>query len=317
MRKRRSQVKARKRQRRRGEVPMRDRAEYAAMRMLASLLRILPVATGAALMGKAWRLVGPFTSRHQRALRNIDLAFPGLDPAERKRIAAEQWDNLGRTFAESFVIDRLVADADTMELDISPELDRRLRAPGGVIGASLHSANWEIGALPMRRYRSLGGLYQQLSNPLADAYVARLRRNVFDGALFTKGLKTPGLVMQWLRDGNGVGLLTDGREARGIAVTAFGRPTLANPFPAMAARRLGIPLLAGRAIRLPGSRFRLQVVEIPVPVTDDAKADVAAATQAITDQFDAWIRERPGEWMWVQDRWREGDGKPPRRQASG
>ena len=130
---------------------MRDRAEYAAMRMLASLLRILPVATGAALMGKAWRLVGPFTSRHRRALRNIDVAFSNLDPAERKRIAAEQWDNLGRTFAESFVIDRLVADAETMELDISPELDRRLRVPGGFIGASMHSANWEIGALPMRR----------------------------------------------------------------------------------------------------------------------------------------------------------------------
>jgi KDO2-lipid IV(A) lauroyltransferase len=85
----------------------------------------------------------------------------------------------------------------------------------------------------------------------------------------------------------------------------------------MAARRLGIPLLAGRAIRLPGSRFRLQVVEIEVPVTDDAKADVAAATQAITDQFDAWIRERPGEWMWVQDRWRLDSGKPQHRQTSG
>jgi KDO2-lipid IV(A) lauroyltransferase len=139
-----------------------------------------------------------------------------------------------------------------------------------------------------------------------------LRRSVFDGALFTKGLKTPGQVMRWLRDGNGVGLVADGREARGIAVTAFGRPTLANPFPAMAARRLGIPLLAGRAIRLPGSRFRLQVVEIEVPVTDDAKADVRAATQALTDQFDAWIRERPGEWMWVQNRWGESIAKKPR-----
>ncbi len=311
MRKRTSKVKARKRQRRRGEVPVRDRIEYAAMRLVAAVLRAMPVATGAALMGQAWRLVGPCTWRHQRALRHIEIAFPALDRAARKRIAADQWENLGRTLAESFVIDRLVARRDRMELDISPELDRRLRAPGGFIGASMHSANWEIAALPMRRYRRLAGLYQRLSNPLADAYVAGLRRNVFDGALFTKGLKTPGLIMQWLRDGNAVGLLTDGREARGIEVTAFGRPTLANPFPAMAARRLGIPLLAGRAIRLPGSRFRLEVVEIEVPVTGDPKADVRAATQALTDQFDAWIRERPGEWMWVQDRWRQESPEPP------
>ena len=129
---------------------------------------------------------------------------------------------------------------------------------------------------------------------------------VFDGGLFTKGLKTPGLIMQWLRAGNGIGVLVDSREARGIPVTAFGRPTLANPFPAMAARRLGIPLVAGRPVRLPGSRFRVELVEIPVPVTDDVKADVRSATQALSDQFDAWIRDRPGEWMWVQNRWGEG-----------
>ncbi len=139
---------------------------------------------------------------------------------------------------------------------------------------------------------------------------------MFNGGLFTKGLKTPGRIMEWLRDGNAIGMLVDSREGRGIPVTAFGRPTLANPFPAMVARRLGIPLIAGRPSRLPGSRFRLELVEIPVPVTDDPKADVAAATQALTDQLDAWIRERPGEWMWVQNRWRDDGGKRQRRPAS-
>ncbi len=316
MRKRASKVKARKEQRRRGEVPVRDRIEYAAMRILAALLRILPLSVGSALVGAAWRAVGPFTNRHQRALRNVELALPDLDPTERKQIAAQQWDNLGRTFAESFLIDRIVADPRRHELVVSPELDARLRGPGGFIGTSMHAANWELAAFPLRRYRAVAGLYQELSNPLADAYVATLRRHVFNGGLFTKGLKTPGRITQWLRDGNAIGMLVDSREGRGIPVTAFGRPTLANPFPAMVARRLGIPLIAGRPSRLPGSRFRLELVEIAVPVTDDPKADVAAATQALTDQLDAWIRERPGEWMWVQNRWRDDGGKRQRRQAS-
>ena len=64
---------------------------------------------------------------------------------------------------------------------------------------------------------------------------------VFDGGLFTKGAETPGRMMQWLRDGNAIGMLSDIRESRGVAVTAFGKPMLANPFPAMTARRLGTP----------------------------------------------------------------------------
>lgn len=316
MRKQAPQVQARKEQRRRGEVPVRDRAEYAAMRILAGILRVLPIGVGAAAMGAAWRLFGPLTKLHERALRNLAFAFPNIEPAERQRIAAAQWDNLGRTFAEIFVIDRIVAEPRRHELVVSRELDKRLRASGGIIGTSMHAANWEVAAFPLRRYRAVAGLYQKINNPLCDAYVATLRRHVFNGGLFTKGAKTPGRIMQWLRDGNGVGVLVDSHEGRGIPVTALGRSTLANPFPAMVARRLGIPLLAIRPSRLPGSRFRVEVVEIPVPVTDNPKADVADATQALTYKFDAWIRERPGEWMWVQHRWRHGGSERRHREAS-
>ncbi len=84
-------------------------------------------------------------------------------------IAAQQWDNLGRTFAEGFLIDRIVAEPSRHELAVSSELDKRLRAPGGFIGTSMHAANWELAAFPLRRYRAVAGLYQELSNPLADA----------------------------------------------------------------------------------------------------------------------------------------------------
>jgi Kdo2-lipid IVA lauroyltransferase/acyltransferase len=31
--------------------------------------------------------------------------------------------------------------------------------------------------------------------------------------------------------------------------------------------------------------------------------DVYATTALIQNCFEAWIRERPGEWMWVHRRW--------------
>jgi KDO2-lipid IV(A) lauroyltransferase len=155
------------------------------------------------------------------------------------------------------------------------------------------------------------GLYQKLANPLSDAFVAGLRRKIYDGGLLSKTADAPGRVMRWVRDGNAVAMLADHRESRGIEVRALGQETRATPFPAMVARRMGVPLIAARAVRLPHCRFRVEAVEIEVPHSADVASDVAAATQAIQDRFDGWIRERPGEWMWVQNRWL--DHAPPSR----
>ena len=170
MRERASKVKARKRRRRHGEIWLRDRIEYALLRFAVVLLRALPVDVGPALMGAGWQLIGPWTARHKRALGNLALAFPELDEAARRKIAADQWNNLGRTFAESFMIDRIVADPQRIALVTSPALESRLRQGGGFIVAGIHSANWEIACYPIRDFRSVAGLYQNILNPLVNEY---------------------------------------------------------------------------------------------------------------------------------------------------
>jgi KDO2-lipid IV(A) lauroyltransferase len=306
-------VKRRKQRRAGRGVLWKDRLEYALLRMLAFLVRSIPIEAGSWLFGKLLRLVGPLTARHRRALDNLMLAFPDMSKDEHHRIARRQWENLGRTFGESFSIDRIANDPDRLVLEIADSLEATVRAPGGWILVGMHSANWEVAAFPARRYRSLIGLYQPLTNPLADSFVKRLRAHVFDGGLLPKGRDTSARVMQWVRDGNAVAMLNDHLESRGIAVTMFGHQTLANPFPAMVARRLEVPLLAAHAIRLPGCRFRMQAVEIPVQRTADPRSDVQAASQAIQDYFEAAIRKQPGDWMWVQDRW--GISRARRRAA--
>lgn len=294
------------RRRRTWPVRIRDRAEYLGLRATAAAMRTLPVETGAFLMGWLWRHAAPLTIRHKRVLANLAIALPELEPAQRLRIASDQWDNLGRVFAESFQIDRIAADPERVSLDIAPELAERLeRSPTGISIVSAHTGNWEVCALPGRRFREVAGLYQQLSNPLSDRYVAGLRRTAFPGGLFTKGHRTPGEILRWVRAGNAAAMLADGFERHGIDATFFGLPTRINPFPAMVARRLDVPLVLALAERLPGSRFRVVATEIPVPRTADASADVATATQAILDRYEEWIRARPGQWMWVLNVWRK------------
>ncbi len=290
--------------------------EYAALRLLAFLMGAMGTDAASGLMGRIWQSLGPRTGRHARVLANLRRAFPDEPDDRLAAIARQQWNNLGRTFAESFLIHRFFSDDSRVELTAHARtiFDGLENSGKGFVLVSLHSGNWELALMPVARTFRLTGLYQRISNPLADRYITAQRRQVFRGGLIAKGHSTPRTVMQIVRDGGGIGILADQRERKGVDVTFFGESTTANPFPAMIARRLGVPLIAGRAIRQDGARFIVDGNPIPVPVSDDAAADVQAATQAIQSQFETWIREYPGQWMWVHDRWKPAR---PRRRRKG
>lgn len=283
------------------------------MRALAWILRIMGIDAASGLMGRIWQAIGPLTARHRRVVDNLHQAFPDMPPGQLAAIARLQWNNLGRTFAESFMIDRFFGDTARIEFRQHDLTDRIARSEKGFVMVSLHTGNWELISVPVAGNFKLTGLYQKLSNPLADRYLCKMREMVYRGGLLAKSVNTPRSVMKIVRAGGGVGMLADQREKKGVEVAFFGRDTRANPFPAMIARRLDVPLIAGRTIRLSGARFRVEAQEIAVPRTDDANADVQAATQAIQDRFEAWIQEYPGQWMWVHDRWRPG--RPRRLRA--
>jgi KDO2-lipid IV(A) lauroyltransferase len=278
---------------------------YLGLRIFAGLVRAVPLEPAAAAMGLGWRLIGPLTGPQRRVMENLALALPDLSEGERKRIATQQWDNLGRTALEGLRIDLFARDKQRIEVSIDASIEATLKRPGGIVFVSMHSANWEIAAIPFLRYRVPIGLYKANKNPFVDTYVVGLRRAVYPGGLLTRGSNVAGRVMKWVRAGNAMAMLADQREPDGVDVTLFGMPVKANPFPAIVARRLGVPLLAVRTLRLPRSRFKAEIVKIPVGSSDDWQADVVVATQALQDQYERWIRDRPGEWMWVHDRWRE------------
>ena len=281
---------------------LRYRLEYLGFRAAQAAATALPLEAVSGASGLAWRLIAPRLYRQQRALRNLELAYPELSLQERKRIAADMWENLGRTFGESFHL-REIAAQKRVRFEPSEQLDEIIRG-GPCVVCGLHLGNWELVAYASKLMgASFTGVYQRLSNPLVDEETRKLRAFLYDGGLLPKTPVTARALMKTAKSGGYPAFLADLRDDNGAAVPFFGKPALSTPFPALLARKAGLPLYAGAAFREPNVRFVIRAARVEVPHTADHAADAVAGTAALQAQFEAFIRQAPEQWMWAHRKW--------------
>jgi KDO2-lipid IV(A) lauroyltransferase len=278
-------------------------AEYLLLRVLVGLLNILPLDFGSWLMGAVWGFIAPRLRRHEIALRHLTAAYPAKTSDEIEGMARSMWTQLGRTFAESLMIERIV-EAGRLE-DCTGPLIRKVKASGkGVVFVSLHTGNWELVIIPtITGGIQAAGVYQSMKNPEVDRYVALMRRGRYPRGLFTKGAGTARKLMRIVREGGAVALLADLRETGGLLVPFFERLAPSTTFPASLARANNALLVAARVVRTRGVHFRIEAEVLQAPETADRDADVSEATRGIHSLFERWVREYPEQWMWAHLRW--------------
>ena len=291
-----------------------DAAVAAAVRAVFALLRALGPDRASSFGATAARAVGPLLPVHRVALDNLRHAFPEMPEAERGRVLREAWDNLGRTACEYVHMDRIwdfdEARPNAGRIQIAPEVTERferLRSDGkpALIFAA-HLGNWELPAIAAARHGlAAAALYRRPNNPFVARDILALRAGSM-GELIPAGLSAPIRMMEALDRGLHVGMLVDQRFGRGPRVEFLGRPAASNPLLARLARRFdGCPVHGARAIRLPNGRFRLEITEeIALPRNETGRVDVEAATALVNRIVEGWVREHPGQWLWMHRRWR-------------
>lgn len=263
----------------------------------------------------AWlmRKIGPRLKGHRVARENLAAAYPEKSADEIERILLGMWDNLGRVFVEYGHLDRLwdfdPSRAQSGRIVIEAEDRRRYLAamaatgPGLLFGA--HLANWElllwaIGAHP----ETTAVVYRPSNIPAIDRALSRIR-SPSKAELIPASAMAPFAVLNVLERRGGVEFIVDEFFPRGENVMFFGRPCKVTPMFGRFARRFDCPILGARVVRLPGSRFRIEVTDaLPAPRDADGKIDVAATMQMITSVIEGWVREHPEQWLWIQRRWR-------------
>jgi KDO2-lipid IV(A) lauroyltransferase len=293
------------------QISLSHRFEQLTLRLVRGLVLLLGIERGARFMGWVWRTFAPWTKRHNRALSQLEASIPELSADDRQKIVRSMWHGLGQTFAEGLVLDHLGAMKGCVHIENpeaieqAPTSQAESDKPRGLILVSMHSGNWETFGISVEQLGvHAAALYQSVANPLVDEELRRQRTLYWRAGMITKGSSAMKRVVGLLRKGDGVGILADHRvSGSDVEVPFFGKLAPSTPLPASLALKTGAHLILGRCKRVGQTRYAVEVKHLIAEKTGDHEADVERVTAAIHAQFEAWIRERPHEWMWAHRRW--------------
>lgn len=286
------------------DAPLRHRLEYLAFRCATAWVRALPHAgarrVGAVCGDLAFALLG---DRRRRALANLVLAFPAAEPAARRRWARQSFRTLGAQLFDALSAARFdaVGLCQRWTLEGWHNLEAADRSAAVLMAA--HLGFWEMSGQPVALYKgALTGVSRPLDNPHLEREVAALRQRF--GARIVPKRQAARAMLQAIHAGERLFLLIDQRPGPAeetVEVPFFGWPVRATPVLARLARRFALPVVP--LFGFPEPRGRYRIVLRP-PILPDAGRDEVELTARYLAAVEAEVRRRPGEWMWMHDRWR-------------
>lgn len=282
--------------------------EYATFRLLAFLLRLIPLRISykiADLLGIcAVRYLGV---RRETMLKNLRLAFgKDKDEAGLLKIAEQSMQGLFklvfeflRTPEASAYPERYIAPPD-----VTPLMEA-VKQKGGFIAIVSHFGNWEWLAIPIQKY----GLHvHAVGRPLKNPYLYRYIRAMREAANLTN-IEKSGAVrssIEVLKKHGILAVLIDQHESQGsVWVDFFGRKAATSTLPAMLALKYEYPVLPAFFYRDESGCSKIQYGPLfSLIKTGDLQADLLANTQQYVTKIEEEIRKRPGDWLWAHRRWR-------------
>lgn len=267
---------------------------------------LLPLDWASALGRRLLRALGPHLPKHQQVQNNLMLAFPDKPAAEIKTLAGEIWGNFGAVLAEFAHLRNLRGDQFRQRIEVVSQVDLQPLCQGRpAVFVAAHLGNWEL--VPLAATVEFGFpvtvIYAPLQNPLVDRLVVRKRQQL--GCAFLA--KTAGMrpLFRLLAQGQSLGFVMDQRVDNGEPIPFFGRDSYTTCGPARLALKFGCPLIPAQVERLHGAHFRVtfHAPIQPDDLTADEHSQSIQMTRQINAAFEAWIRQRPQQWLCAKRRW--------------
>ncbi len=288
-----------------------DRLAYLGLRITSMAMHWFPVDINlrtARLLGAIW---SHFDRRHRaRAVANLQRSFPDFTEAQCSGLAKQSVQNMFMLGVEVLHTTRLVR-IDTwrnyIELDnFRKTLELLMMRNQGLIMLTGHYGNWEIlgYVLATLGFESTA-VARPLDNPYINDWVFGVRERQGQKIVGKKGAISE--ITHLLANGGVVGFVADQNAgSKGIFVDFFGRKASTYKSIGLLAMQYEVPVVIGYARRLDGRfQFRVGTQDIIWPKDWKDQADpLRYITQRYTTAIETFIRDDPGQYLWVHRRWK-------------
>ncbi len=248
-------------------------------------------------------------SRRQVALDNLKLVFgESLSPADRERLARENFAELGAMLMESLQVGK---QPWRMPRIVKLKGERHLRAAlakkRGVIIFSGHMSNFVLLGATLSGVCDLKFLFRDPSDPVLSQFYRRLVGRlgitpVSDHPRSVSGYK----LYKHVKSGKVAAMLVDQVETGGVYVDFMGHPAGSSIGAANLALRAGAPLVPVHCRRLPDQTLLVEIEpELRITRKGDLPKLIEAAVAATNNKLGTWVRAHPEQWLWAHRRWRK------------
>jgi KDO2-lipid IV(A) lauroyltransferase len=246
-----------------------------------------------------------------RVLSNLSLAFEGeKDFKTIEKLAKDVFINFTLTPLETVYAYIHPFEKFLLKIEIQGKeyLDAALAQRRGVIALGAHLGPFTLvgGRLSLEGYPFNliinEGSFPKLWKRLGD-YQRRLGQNLFPPKPAATSVKKS---LNCLHRNEILYLITDEQKRRGgIPVPFFGQAAYTPPGPAIFSLKTGAPILPMFVVREKGSPKTLFIGSpIEIEQTSDEKKDIELLTAKFTKAIEDFIRQYPGQWTWLNRRWK-------------
>jgi len=280
-------------------------AEAAVFFAFMALFRVIGLSAASRLGGFIGRNIFCWLPPDRIARANLARAFPEKSEAERNAIRRTMWDNLGRVVGEYPHLDKFTPKGEDPRITYSLPPGMTIEDLKGkpLLFLSAHLANWEM--MPILAHQvglDTAAVIRPPNNPYVANWVARQRRINGPDTMIAKHNAARAMLGQ-LRSGKMLCMLVDQKLREGIAVPFFGHDAMTTPAPAALSLKIGGRIWLAANRRLAGPRFHVAAQPLDFTPSGDDAQDTTRLTAAITAAIEQIIRDDPGQWLWIHNRW--------------
>lgn len=298
----------------RGEARLLDRTVYWLFRLAIVLSRPLPLRLGYWFAERVALLCYFVIFPRQRKALNANLAhvLRSNDAKYVDSVARRSFRNFGK-----YVIDFIHFPVITKEevkgrvrFDQWDALNEALASGRGIIVATIHFGNWDLGAAAL-------SAYGYPVNAVAETFPYEPMNELVQGSRAKLGTTVIGhdrmgpAVFKALRRGEVLAMLVDvATESTGLRVDFFNAPALVSPAAARIALRTNAWVIPAVVVRGPKDVELIPLIDTSLrdfAATGDEDRDVVELMRLIMASLEKMIRRYPDQWFIFRRLWTDSD----------